>query len=149
MNSMSETGNNNHKPSLGDELNKVFKMGVGAVAGAVEKGVGFVQELTTEGTETNKRAAQMGDDLTRKGGETLEKARALGDQLKNWVIGADQSEDEAEGADQSEDEAEGADALDDLSDDQLRKVAARADELLKARAPVGAAPEQDENQQSE
>ena len=139
MNSMNETGNNNHKPSLGDELNKVFKMGVGAVAGAVEKGVGFVQELTTEGTETNKRAAQMGDDLTRKGGETLEKARALGDQLKNWVVGAEQSEDEAEGMD----------TLDDLSDDQLRKVAARADELLKARAPVGAAPEQDENQQSE
>ena len=60
MNSMSETGNSNQKPSLGDELNKEFKMGVGAVAGAVEKDMGFVHELTTEGTETNKRAAQMG-----------------------------------------------------------------------------------------
>lgn len=136
MNSMSETGNSNQKPSLGDELNKVFKMGVGAVAGAVEKGMGFVHELTTEGTETNKRAAQMGEDLTRKGGQTLDKARALGDQFKNWVTGA---------VSQADEDCL-LDALDALTDEQLLRVAARVDELLKSRAPADAAPEQDQAQ---
>ena len=62
---MSEQNNDKKTPNLGEELSRVIKLGVGAVAGAVEKGVDFVEELTTEGTEANKRAAALGVDVSK------------------------------------------------------------------------------------
>lgn len=107
---------------LGEELGKAFKMGVGAVASAVEKGVTFVEELTTEGTETRKRASELGDKLSRKGEAVLDKTAQFGAQIKGKVSGAFEEMDlkTALGA------------LDSLDKEELLQVKARVEELLEA-----------------
>ena len=112
--------NDNKMDKLGEELGKVFKMGVGAVASAVEKGVTFVEELTTEGTETHKRASELGDKLSRKGETVLDKTAQFGTQLKDKVSGAFEDMDlkTAMGA------------LKSLDKEELLQVKARVEELL-------------------
>lgn len=70
---------------LGKDVGDFFKAGVGALASAVEKGKSFVDELTTEGTETNKKVSQTMQDLTKKGEEALGQAKEFGSQLTNKV----------------------------------------------------------------
>ncbi|MEG1262984.1 MAG: hypothetical protein RSE59_02015 [Clostridia bacterium] len=81
-------GQKNNGGNLGDELSRIFKLGVGAVAGVVEKTATFVDDLTTEGTEVNKKASEIGQGLTRKGEEVLGKTSELGNQLKEKMKGA-------------------------------------------------------------
>lgn len=77
--------NNNGGINIGDELNKVFKMGVGAVSSAVEKGKSFVEDLTTEGSDLNKRASELGDQLKAKGEAVIEKVKAYGAEAEEKV----------------------------------------------------------------
>lgn len=123
---MSEQNNDKKTPNLGEELTRVIKLGVGAVAGAVEKGVDFVEELTTEGTEANKRAAALGVELTRKGEQVFDKTAKLGTQLKDKVAGAVGSI--PVGFDNVLSSLEG------LADEQLEGLKEKIDQLLARRS---------------
>ncbi len=127
---MSEQNNENKGMNLGDELGKVFKMGVGAVAGAVEKGVSFVQDLTTEGTEANKRAAELGDQLTKKGNEALDKTVQFGEQLKGKVSDLMSS---------APRDLDGwLSLVEALPDEHLNAIKAKIEDLLNARGQAAA-----------
>lgn len=75
------------KDNILDGVGKILKMGVGAVANAVEKGVTYVNEVTTEGTEANKRAVELGEDLAKKGEEIIGKTSEFSGQIKEKVKG--------------------------------------------------------------
>lgn len=118
--------NDDRTPNLGEGLSRIIKLGVGAVAGAVEKGVGFVDELTTEGTEANKRAAALGEQFTRKGEQVLDKTAKFGSQFKDKVVEAVNSV--PVGYENL------VSTLEELTDEQLGDLKSRLDALIAKRA---------------
>lgn len=127
--------------SILDNVGKFVKMGVGAVASAVEKGVGYVNEVTTEGTEANKRATELGENLAKKGEELLGKTSEFGDQIKEKVKCA---------MSQSSDYDSVMDALDNMSVAELKAVKTKIEALI-ALKPADTespfAPDKDETQE--
>ena len=73
---------------VAEDLKKALKAGLGAILSTVEKTMSYAQEVTTEGTEANRRMTEAIDAMAKKGDEVLKGVSSFGNEMKDKIASA-------------------------------------------------------------